>query len=225
MRITTTRLQLGLILIGMIVAVLAMWHMSSNARRHRRVIRLKETYLAIERFESFYGRLPQNYCDTDHRAMTSWRVDLLPMTIAVKHDFDAMSSWMSRDNAFYRSIRHPLFCDNSPSCRVFSLCRNLTECRSDEAVSLQDLDSREVLLVDVEVITDVNWMEPTDLSIDEISESCQSTSVLVVFADGAIWDVPGDKIALLQNLQGADETRSTGKRAHVLSSFAVKLYP
>lgn len=153
--------------------------------------RLRSVFMALEIFQENHCRLPGNFIDNNGSPLTSWRVELLPYTIGVKHEYNTKSPWEDPENAVYRKMVHSDYCNETiETCIIGAMGWDSSVCDVQE---LSDLPSSMVILIAVPQ-TRYHWMEPGDGSISSIVGGefwSDHDEIAVGFADGVIWILSG----------------------------------
>jgi hypothetical protein len=114
---------------------------------------------------------------------------------------------------------------DSTNTRVVGIAGPGTPFDGERICRLTDIDSDTILAIEVADF-DRHWMEPGDLSLDEVPEAItkgiDGQGVHVLFADGRVWylraDVPLDDLKKFFTIAGAREH----DREQVLGPYAVR---
>ncbi len=139
---------------------------------------------AIAQYDLEHGVLPPAY-EVRNGHMHSWRILLLPQLElkALYDEYRFDEPWNGPNNSkladqmpmIYRCPTDPFLNSNDHATNYFVITGRGTVLDRDESVSLQsilDHDSKANTLILVEAVnTGVHWMEPRDLSIDDIDKA------------------------------------------------------
>ena len=151
------------------------------ARRSQCNNNLKQIALALLNYESTYKCFPPAVItDKDGRPMRSWRVAILPFLEQrpLYDQYDFNQPWDSPRNRTLTNVRIPVYqCPSSPNPSstetnyVMISGKGTIGGLPNEKVTMADVTdgtSNTILVVEV-VGTGIPWMEPKDLTIDELS--------------------------------------------------------
>jgi len=180
-----------MMVVGCTAALLALVLDHPNSRRlpreHQCTNRLAQVALALTQYESEHGSLPPAYVvDENGRPMYSWRVLILPYLDETRRYelFDQSQPWDAPANDRLRvadappSFRCPAAIAAPGETNYVAVVGPET-CwpgpvgrRSEE---IRDSRSQTILLVEV-VGSGIHWMEPCDLTVDEVIAAWKSKS-------------------------------------------------
>ena len=151
------------------------------ARRSQCSNNLKQIVLALHNYHDVYGSFPPAVItDEDGNPMYSWRVAILPFIeqAALFDSYDSNLPWDDPANDFVRMTQIPAY--QCPSCPttlpnetnyVMITGAGTVGGLPNESVSFADIvDGTSCTIAVVEVVgAGIEWAEPRDLSIDELS--------------------------------------------------------
>jgi len=201
---------LGLFVCGGVALLLpAVQAAREAARQSQCTNNLKQIALALHNYHDTYGRFPSAVTtDKDGRPMHSWRVAILPFLQQrpLYDQYDFNQPWDSPKNRALAGIPIPTYqCASAANPAltetnyVMIVGKGTIGGLPNEKVtfaSVTDGTSNTILVVEV-VGTGIQWMEPRDLSIDELSlmlndgsgkgpSSRHPGGVHVAMADGSV---------------------------------------
>ena len=125
--------------------------------------------------------------------------------------------WDDPDNRRISSAPSPVYCWSPERSLPESLHTNVvaitgpgTAFDGDRPVRVSDIDSDTILAIEI-ADSGLHWMEPGDLSIDQVPDSItqgvDGYGVHVLFADGWVWvlrpDVPLEDLTKFFTIEGA----------------------
>jgi len=203
---------LGLLVCGGVALLLpAVQTAREAARRSACVNNLKQIALALHNYHDVYKCFPPAVTtDKDGRPMHSWRVAIMPFLSGNPNfaQYDFNQPWDSPKNRALASVLTPggiCQCPSSPNPSstetdyVMIVGKGTIGGLPNEKVTLADVtDGTANTILVVEVVgTGIQWMEPKDLSIEELSGrlndgsgKCISSNhpggVNVALADGSV---------------------------------------
>ncbi|NLE37505.1 MAG: DUF1559 domain-containing protein, partial [Pirellulaceae bacterium] len=169
-----------------------------NAKRQQRLNVLNQLGLALTTFDAIYDRLPPAArLDESGKPLSSWRFQMCPYLESFMRDVDYDKPWddpVNREIADYFAWIFRFFTSDDSPMRYHTNLMVVTgpgtpfdgqkECR------LADLDPDTILVVEV-ADSGVHWMEPGDLSIDNLPASLvkgiDGNGFCVLFADRSAW--------------------------------------
>ena len=175
--------------------------------------------LALHNFMFVYDdRLPPAvHTDEEGRRLCSWRARLMPYLEAMMFHVDYSERWDDPANQWLSTTPLRVFCwspeKHYPQCmdtNVLAITGPGTAFEESRMCRLQDLDPDTILAIDC-ADSGIHWMEPGDLSVDQVPESIvrgtDGHGALVLFADGAVWsidpDMPLDDLKKFFTIAGA----------------------
>jgi prepilin-type processing-associated H-X9-DG protein len=182
-------------------------------------------------FDDVYQRLPPAVrTDELGRPLSSWRFQLAGfLEYSLMLDWDYDKAWDDPENRHLSDIPHQRFCCDRQgvertNTNVVVITGPGTPFDGERICRLTDIDSDTILAIDVADF-DRHWMEPGDLSLDEvpetITEGLDGEGVHVLFADGSVWylrpDVPLGDLRKFFTIDGA----RAYDREQVLGPFVV----
>lgn len=191
---------LGLILIAFGGALWPVFRAVRDAgRRTQRRNSMMQVGLALHNFHDVYRRFPPAVRrDKAGRPLSSWRFQLMPYLEAWmldvdfgEHSYDAETRWCF-DLGCYCWNAHTDF----PECghtNVTAITGEGTAFEIGKETRLSDIDRDTILVMEV-AESDTLWMEPGDLSLDDIDQDTlrgpDGSGVFVLFADARVWFLP-----------------------------------
>ena len=163
----------GLILLALSVIRTA----RTAARRAQRRNDLKQIGLAFQNFHDIYKRFPPAVrTDELGRPLCSWRFQLLPYLEACMLDWDWDKAWDDPANRHLSQGGVPCYSLDYDRARVSGNTNVVvitgpgTLFDGQRVCRATDIDADTVLAIEVAAF-DRHWMEPGDLSLDEVSET------------------------------------------------------
>jgi hypothetical protein len=204
-----------------VIVVTSLWA-KELAEDEERLNSSKYVRDSIENYGDLYRSLPHNTRDADGKFVTSWRVDLMPFLFAMKHDWDAEQPWTAPINSFWRDSVHPYYCGETTKACVFAFVKEITSDGSGQSRRLGDLPPETLLLVKTPRDSDIHWMEPRDLTLDEALSPALCPPggfVFVTFADGQVWKLNAECKNDLQRFIDPAFGLPKDERQRVLSPF------
>lgn len=158
------------------------------ARRSQCSGHLKQIALAMHNYHDTYQCFPPAVItDASGRPMQSWRVAILPFLeqAPLYQRYNSNEPWDSPANRALGSLMPPVYrCPSDASAAstetnyVMIVGKDTVGGLPNEAVSLKDItDGTANTILVVEVVgSGIHWMEPRDLSIDELSRAINDGS-------------------------------------------------
>lgn len=202
------------------------------ARRARCKGRLKQLTLALHNYHETYGSFPPAYlADAEGKPMHSWRALILPFADQLRawQKYDFSQPWNSPQNLAVEDLMHGqiLECDSAQAEREGHFADYVvlvgpgTAFPGAQSASLSQMrDGPENTLLIVEIAnSDIRWLEPRDLRVDEMSfvlndpdrpsiSSLHPQGVQVAFADGSVRllgrPFPHGALQALSTISGAE---------------------
>jgi hypothetical protein len=202
------------------------------ARRAPRGGHLKTIGLGFLHFDDVYQRLPPAVRTDDiGRPLGSWRFQLVGfLEYSFMLDLEYDRPWDDPGNRHLSDMPHPCFCYDCEgvertNTNVVVITGPGTPFDGERICRLSDIDLDTILAIEVADF-DRHWMEPGDLSLDEVSETItkglDGEGLHVLFADAAVWylraDVPLDDLKKFFTIAGAKQY----DREEVLGPYAVR---
>jgi hypothetical protein len=187
------------------------------ARRAARINNLRPIAMGLLNHQSAMNRLPPAVLrDEMGRPLSSWRFQLVPFLEAIMMAYDHDDRWDAPVNRWlYTSWSDyygwpPKKHLAAATTNVVAITGPGTAFEEGKVVRLPELDRDTILAIEI-AETDILWMEPGDISIDEVPESLvrgiEGDGVTVVFADGNVWflraDVPLADLKKFFTIDGA----------------------
>jgi type II secretory pathway pseudopilin PulG len=201
-----TRRELLIVVLIVVVLAAALLPALRVARiageRSERENNLKQIGLAIRNFHDVYRQPPQAVLtDEEGRPLSSWRFQLLPFLEAIMRDVDFSLPWDHPDHEYFSSFGWPTYCLRNKRKGPERLCTNVMAVTGREsafddwAPTFSELPPDLILVIEVPD-TDIHWMQPGDIDIDEIDESIlkgpDGGGIHVLFKDGSVVFIPRD---------------------------------
>jgi prepilin-type processing-associated H-X9-DG protein len=192
---------------GILVALLlpAVQAAREAARRMQCSNNMKQIGIALHNYHDTYKTFPSVFIpDADGKPMHSWRVALLPFVgrqdIFQQYDFN--KPWDSPENQALSGLKvHAYSCPSDPQHEMSTTTSYMAVAgtglgfEDGKFVNMADLTdgtSNTILVVEVKGST-VNWLEPTDLTLDEFIARLNTPppgghpgGINVLFADGSV---------------------------------------
>lgn len=194
---------IAILLVGGLIA--AIWPAVNAARRaaqrQQRTNNLKQIGLALQNWCDTYRRLPPDvYRDEDGRPLSSWRFRIMPYIHCLMFDLDMEAAWDAPVNRYMATTCGHAYgvglgdARSAPrNTKVMAVTGPGTAFEEGREHDLKDLPGDLILAVEV-AGSGVHWMEPGDLSVDEITaetlKGLHGTGILVLFVDGTVRYVP-----------------------------------
>ena len=208
-----------IVAIPLAVAVLVL-AVKNVLQQRAQMMHLKEIGLAFRWLDEAYGRLPPAVrLDEQGKPLSSWRFQICPFLESFMQGVDYDKPWNDPENRTAMVAFAPFFCgqqnESSPTrfhTRFMVVTGPGTPFDGQRVCRLADLDDDTVLVVKV-ISSGVHWMEPGDLSIDQLPASLAQgpggDGLCVLFADGAVWlldkDTPIEKLKPFFTIEGAKQ--------------------
>jgi hypothetical protein len=187
--------------------------MKTNQANH-----LRQVAVGLANFDDTYRHLPPaTRTDEDGRPLSSWRFQILPFLEAIMLGIDLDERWDSPVNRWFSSLGWPTYCwasgkgpANRCQTNVVAITGPGTAFEDDRILRFKDLGDNTIVVIEL-ARTDAHWMEPGDLSVDDVPPSIvqgvEGDGVHVLFADGQVWflrrDVPLDDLRKFFTINGA----------------------
>ncbi|HEV7279931.1 MAG TPA: hypothetical protein VGN57_06915 [Pirellulaceae bacterium] len=199
-----------------------------QAEDGERVNRSKSVHVAFQNYDSHFQRLPRNIIAADGALATSWRLDLLPFTISMKRDWDREQPWTAEINTFFREFVHWTYCNDTTNSRVFAVLPEMIGDDENASRGLTGLPPETLLFLETRRDSDIHWMEPRDLTLDEALSPAMcppGEHVFVTFADGQIWKLTAESKNELQRFIDPAPGLPNDERQRALARFGRWMNP
>ncbi len=192
---------------GILVALLlpAVQAAREAARRMQCSNNMKQIGLALHNYHDTYKSFPSVFIpDADGKPMHSWRVALLPYieSSPLYDQYDFNKPWNSPENQALSRVRMAFYsCPSDPKSQTATTTSYMAVAgaglgfENGKFLKLPDFTdgtANTILVVEVNGST-VNWLEPTDLTVDEFIARLNAPptgghpgGINVLFADGSV---------------------------------------
>jgi hypothetical protein len=207
---------------------LALWTAMREAEDSARLNDSKYVRNAIENYGDIYRSLPHDTRGADGQLTTSWRVDLMPFLFAMKHEWDAAQPWTAPINSFWRESVHEYYCGRTTNARLFAFAKGMQSDGSADTRRLGDFPPETLLFIETPRDSDIHWMEPRDLTLDEALSPAMcppGEHVFATFADGQIWKLTAECKNDLRRFIDPPFSLTKDERQRVLAPFGRCMNP
>ena len=183
-------IALGLILLAGFAVRARVDYMKQQGLQGNCVMHLKQISLALLEYQDRYGSLPPACTrDANGKPLHSWRRLILPFLggeeVYARYDFD--EPWNGPNNSRLRANLPETFADRfrcptgrsrSGATNYFAVLgpRTLWPAQKPGRIANEMLESQPEVLVIEMPDSEVNWMEPTDIDVDEVISKLNSLS-------------------------------------------------
>jgi hypothetical protein len=190
------------------------------AQRQERLNHMKHIGLALHNFNDTYRRLPPAVRrDQAGRSLCSWRFQILPYLEALMLGIDFSDRWDDPVNRCLSAHPYWVYCRRPDASYPESLHTNIVAVTGpgtafDESYPIRVSELPEDTILALEVAhSDTHWMEPGDLSIDNVpaalTRGLDGGGLCVLFADASTWflrsDVPLHELRKFFTIEGAKQ--------------------
>lgn len=184
--------------------------------------------IGVENYDDTFHRLPQDARDPDGNLTTSWRLEMMQYVEKRKPDWDAEQPWTAPINSYARSIVQHHYCGETTNARVFLIAKRITSDGTADSHGLNDLPPETLLFLTTPRDSDIHWMEPRDLTLDEALSPAicpPGEYVFVTFADGQIWKLTAECKNDLRRFIEPEPDLPNDERQRVLAPFGRWMNP
>jgi hypothetical protein len=225
----------GVILLVAAVTLGVMYLVRVSNREMRETLcvnNLRQIGMGLHGFNQSTNHLPRSvYIDKDGWPLSSWRFRLIPFLESCMFEFDHDGRWDSVGNVCLCESLWSTFClgdkSDDPACletNVVAVTGQGTPW-DEKTITLDDLSPDTILAIGI-AHSGIHWMEPGDISINElpksITQGIDGDGVHVLFMDGTVWklgpNTPLDVLKTFCTIEGA----KTHDRNQLLAPYAIR---